>query len=98
MNQSESLEQRDHWDYLDKIKIKVEKINYVIKQSTALLHYRRFIATASTVLQWNVRFAKALGINISSPFLLSDAVIYELGNHQLFSSDLIDYVRCRLKM
>lgn len=46
MNQSESLEPRDHCDYLDKIKIKTEKINYVIKQLTALLHYSRFVETA----------------------------------------------------
>jgi len=90
MHQSESLEQKDHWDYLDKIKIKVEKMNYVIKQLTALPHYSRCIATALTVLQWKIKFATALNINIFSPFLLSDVVIDELGNNQVFSLDLID--------
>lgn len=98
MNQSESLEQRDHWDYLDKIKSKVEKINYVIKQLTAILHYRRFIAMVLTVLQWSVRFATALDSNISSPFLLSDVVIDELVNNQVFSLDLIEHIKCHLKI
>lgn len=98
MNQSESLEPREYWGYLDKIKIKVEKKNYVIKQLTTLLHYSRFIATALTVLQCNVRFATALDINISSTFLLSDVVIDELGNNQVCSLDLIACIRCHLKI
>lgn len=98
MNQSENLEPRDHWDYLDKIKIIAEKINYVIKQLTALLHYSRFIETAWTVLQWNFRFATALDINVPSPFLLSGVVINELANNQVFPSDLLDCMRWHLKM
>lgn len=65
MNQSESLKQREHWDYIKKIKIKVENINIIIKQMTALLHYSRFIATALPVLQHSIKFATALDINIS---------------------------------
>lgn len=84
MNQSESLEPRDHWDYLAKIKTKTEKINYVIKQLTALLHHSRFVETAWTVLQWNFRFATALDINVSSLFHFNEVVIQGLRSNQVF--------------